>query len=66
LGMARGPGPNHNRGPVVPCPGLGGQQCGAPVRPPGINPDHPNVCHQCLERNGIWPARGAPPPKGLE
>jgi len=51
--------------PVVPCPGIGGQSCGAPVRPPGINPLFPNVCYQCLMRNGQWPAPGAPVPPGL-
>jgi hypothetical protein len=56
---------NKGSAPVVPCPGLG-QECGAPVRPPGINPEYPNICTDCLIKNNKWPKPGAPIPEGLE
>ncbi|NSZ57477.1 RHS repeat protein [Agrobacterium tumefaciens] len=49
------------RGPIVYCPGVNGYECGAPVRPPSINPEYPNVCYQCLCRIGEWPFSGSPP-----
>ncbi|WP_333899140.1 RHS repeat-associated core domain-containing protein [Agrobacterium pusense] len=49
------------RGPIVYCPGVNGYECGAPVRPPGINPEYPNVCYQCLCRIGEWPFSGLAP-----
>jgi hypothetical protein len=52
-GRARRNGPK-NGPPVVSCVGIN-QSCGAPVRPPGINPEYPNVCYQCLMRLKKWP-----------
>jgi RHS repeat-associated protein len=37
---------------LAPCPGVGGQSCGAPVKYGGLNPLYPGVCHQCLQRMG--------------
>lgn len=49
------------RGPIVYCPGVNSYECRAPVRPPGINPEYPNVCYQCLCRIGEWPFSGSAP-----
>ncbi|WP_414720166.1 RHS repeat-associated core domain-containing protein [Trinickia sp.] len=52
LGLCPPPKP-----PVVPCPGVGGQSCSAPVQYGGVNPLYPNVCSQCLMEDrslAIW------------
>ena len=53
-------GKAKKRAAVVPCSGIN-QSCGYPVRPPGANPNYPNVCYQCLMREGKWPYGGPIP-----
>ena len=53
------------RGPTSRCPGLGGQNCGAPSAAGGVNPDYPNACPECLKENGKWPF-GGPTPETLK
>ncbi|RXT19601.1 peptidase C39 [Rhizobium leguminosarum] len=52
-------GKAKRRPPVIICVGIN-QSCGAPMRPPGINPDYPGVCYQCLMREKKWPYGPAP------
>jgi RHS repeat-associated protein len=49
------------RRPTVTCPGVNGVECGAPTTPGGLNPDYPNVCDKCLDRNKLWPFGGEVP-----
>jgi hypothetical protein len=53
---------NGRRGPITRCPGLGGQPCGAPTADGGVNPQYPDVCPQCLDREQKWPFGGPVPP----
>ncbi|KAA3523469.1 hypothetical protein DXM29_20400 [Agrobacterium tumefaciens] len=55
-------GQQKKRGGVIKCVGVDNQDCGAPIRPPGINPDYPRVCSQCLCRIGAWPWNRSNPP----
>jgi RHS repeat-associated protein len=63
---ANGQPPRTGRAPTTSCPGLGGQPCGAPTGAGGVNPDYPDVCPQCLDRNRKWPYTNQPPPDSLK
>jgi hypothetical protein len=42
--------------PIIRCP-----WCNGPNSPGGVNPDYPNVCHNCLDEHKLWPYGGEVP-----